>query len=234
MGFSYIGSVNGVETANDTSIDCSSALDINEGDLLICTVKWDGATTTITSVQATSGAANTLTMGTVTTHSLDYASGAVGYKIAASNNDTATFRLTLAASRAYKSIIIMQFRPDASETVSVDAQDIGAWAFIDTPQSPNINTAETDEVVLGWVARYTRTQSGDQIGDAAADAAVSTGEGYGSLWYKIYTETKSGIHAQATLDDYGHHVCGIIAFKSIAAGGSIVPQAMMYYAKLCK
>lgn len=222
MGFTHIASISHIVAATTTTVVLDSTLNVVAGDLLVCFANWEDGTAT---VSVSDGGSNSLTMKTP--HAGGGAWGAMGYKIAASANATATFTMTLGTARPYKTLLISQFRPDAGETVTEDASNTGAGTSGTTHSSGTINTAGTDEVVIGAAKNYTGlTYTNEQIGGAAADGSLDEGN-LSAIWYKIYTSTQSNIAASAT-GPSGDWVCDIIAFKSASGGGaSVVPVFML-------
>jgi hypothetical protein len=149
----------------------------------------------------------------------------MGYKIGATANGTATVRATLDAARTYRFLVVMQFRPDAGDTVAYDAGDSPANGLDTACQTGNISTTGDDEVVVSFYKQYsgTRTVSNVQIADAAADGQKEDGVNYNALmWYKLFTATQSNIHGQLTFNTSARWLADIVAFKSTAAGGATI------------
>src|SRR5262245_35366012 len=124
MAFTFIAAAMG---ANDTTsvltLDTTSTLNVAAGDLLVTWIKHEGASTTIASAEAGGGNSHTFDAGDKVDHSNGDLSSAFGYKISATANAAYTGRATLGATRPFFSIIVFQFRPDASETVTKDTSN---------------------------------------------------------------------------------------------------------------
>ena len=224
MGFSFIASATGFYSPSGTILDCSSTLNIQEGDLIIAAAAWEDATAVATIAEDDDD--NALTMLTLADDTANFQR--LGYKINAAANVAATFRMTLGTARAYRSITVLQFRPDAGETVTFDAGPSSASAVSSAVQSGNISTAGNDEVVVAFEKQYSSTTESDWlIGDVAADGTVEN-QSWAWGWYKLFTTPQTDIHGQLTLGATPAWVCDIIAIKSEAAagGGAVVPIIM--------
>ena len=229
MGFSWIATASGYTEGTVSTLDCSAALNVAAGDLLVAFVAWEDTSRTITSIQATTGNANTMTLLAVSNNTDNY--GAFGYKLSADVNGTATFRLTLSGTAPFVFMAVMQFRPDVGDTISLDTgpgAGSGSAGEGGTVQSGNITTTGTDEVTCGGVKSYRYCNIGtEQIADATADGSIDVGSGAANyllgMWYKFFTATQSNIHAQAILTTVFNPpstwICDICSFKSVAAAG---------------
>ena len=230
MAFTFIASAGNSDDASGTTLDCSSSLNVEAGDLLVAWTKNEGAPTTHAMAKSTGSPANTFTYDAADTedHSNADLSGAFGYVLAAAADATATFRMTLGAARPYRRVLVMQFRPDGGETVTRDAGNNGQGNS-SALSSGNVTTTGTDEVICGGYGEYgTRTASSEQVGGVAAtEPAASPQGGYTAAWYLIATSTFTGA-ATATLDADTEWVCGAIAFKSeaVASDVTIVSKRM--------
>jgi len=67
-----------------------------------------------------------------------------------------------------------------------------------------------------------------QIADAAADGSQAGGDQFDAWgWYKVFSGTQTGIHAQEAVS-YSNWVMMAMSFKSAAdAGGVSVPKIML-------
>ena len=234
MGFTYIAQAKAYSTDVGTTLDCSGALNVAAGDLLVAAVHWDSTASTPSIADTAAG--NSMTMQPAIEGSI-YVDVAIGYKIAADANSTSTFRFTLSNEADTRGIVVFQFRPDAGETVTKDAGEAGSTADNNTPQTGNISTTGDDEVVVGAIAAYSTTGwSEAEINDEAVDGegGDDTGNYWMHLGYKVFTEPKSDIHYQAVQSTTRLWAADIIAFKSAAAGGgqSVVPIIFQHYARL--
>lgn len=216
-------------SGSETTLD-SIEINVAAGDLLVVLCRWDGATTTA-AVAATTGEANAMTMEAVEVVDSKHCS-VVGYKIGAAANATATFRLTLGAARTYRYINVMQFRPDSGETVTKVAgpgYNSGTGTAI---ASDSLSPAGSDLLICGFAGVYDNNAASCQIGaDEADDIEVTNA--YGSVWYKIYTESQTDITANATLSGSQAWIAAMLAFNSaVAAGGTSIPVLAQYYRRL--
>jgi hypothetical protein len=219
VAFAFVDSDGNVGVPTGTTLDCVGTLNVAAGDLLVAWTKWEEGAST---VAVSDGGSNAFTMESVV-NSGGGPYGAFGYKIAASANASAMFRMTLGTSREYRTLLVMLFRPDSGETVTRDAANTGTGNST-SGLSGNITTTGDDEVVCGGYSEYSTTNtSAEQIGDVNATAVLRTNTLYGgnfsSMWYRILSATASDIHAQCTGGN-DKWVCNIIAFKSAAAGGA--------------
>jgi hypothetical protein len=226
MAWSYVASAQGYynDLGNRNYIDCSSSLNVVAGDRLVAWVAFEDNNFTVSSVGAKSGNVNTMTVR-ATNNSASRIYGAMAYKIAADQNATATFRGTLSDSLTWANcrIVVMQFRPDAGDTVAVDdLDDAPGTGSSSTALSGTIDTTGNDEVVIGASSSWDAgAPTSEKIGGTNADGAVDiTGGDSGGMWYRILTEAASTIAAQATVPNT-NWVCNIISFKSAPVGGSV-------------
>ena len=215
MAFTFIASATGTSDASGTSLACSSSLNIAAGDLLVALVRWESATTT----PSIAGATNTLTMVNTFSFATAVGWGVMGYKIAASADGAETFTFSVAAARTWRRVIILQFRPDSGDTVTLDASNAFASGNSATIASGNISTTGTDEVVVGgtdtWV---TFTASNVFINGSAATGSVFSLPHCG-MWYAKLTATFTNGNASLTSSVSQYWGADIIAFKSVAGGG---------------
>jgi hypothetical protein len=213
MGFQYIGTVSGAENASTdvTTIDCSSSLNVQAGDLLVAICGWLTHTfvSTLPSVQlqkTTGSPANAFTFDAADkcngNASADLHS-AIGYVLSASADASATFRLTLGAgSWNWLEILILQFRPTFGNVGGVVAKDTSIftggvpWGAM---ASGNLTTLGVNE--LGLAFMYTDTaidQSIPQVTNGGINGrllpvTLSTGAGTGiAYWNDTYTAPFTG------------------------------------------
>ncbi len=229
MGFTHIADATGYDVNSGTTLDCSSTLHVEIGDLLVGVgCNYNGNSTF---AMASTVPDNSFTMLTRLNNTDIVA--AVGYVVVSVHDVAATFRLTNGTARTYRSFIVMQFRPDAGDTVSIDGVQAIASGSSGTPQSGDIDTVAGDELLIGTVAENGPTgMSERQLGDVAADGFVQCSGNWVSEFYRITADAQTGIHAQAATDN-NRWVCGIVGFKSVAGGGGgIMKQASNYYRRL--
>lgn len=229
MGIDSVAFANGFKWTSDTSISTSSSLDINAGDILVCYFSWQSGSGG--TIGCSDGGDNTFTMGAVTDSGTDvYA--AIGWILSAVNNDTATFTATNSTARGAKAIGVYRFRPVTGYTAEKDSGTnpnpaAGSSASV---ASGAVTTTGTDELVVGAAAVYNNEAWSDiKIGSDAAAGSMNYGylNQKACMWYKTYTETKSGITANATIGASDRFVASILALNLTAPpGGLSIPVAM--------
>ena len=223
MAFQYVGGASGVVSGSGTEVSCSGALDIAAGDLLVAVAKWDGVSTTV-GIADGSDSSNAFTMLDVVQVSTDMCS-AMGYKIAATLKNASTLKMTLGAARAHALVAVMQFRPDAGDTVTLEASGTANDNYVvdeHTVSSDQISPVGDDLCVVGGVGNYLRALSAQSIGDAGATGIIEHDNGYGSIWYTLFTASQTGIDADVTLANTDRSIINILAFKSSAASTGAV------------
>jgi hypothetical protein len=202
------------------------------GDVLVAFVTWEYSSLIDTATVAEVGGGNSFTMLTVT-----YNGGGLmrtGYVLNATANSSSTFRFTLSTARGYRSIIVLQFRPDVGDTVSLDAGPAAGTGTGTTLQSATFSTTGTDEIIAGGIKQYvaTATYSNHQIADTAADNHFeewgSTIEA--SAWYKIFTSEQTNIHTQCTSSSNAAWINQAIAIKAVA---SVIHNCGVSYCTIC-
>jgi len=208
------GTGNGV-----TSIATGSTLNVAAGDLLIGMVGVYNDPGTVTMADS-DGTTNVMTM-------LDKkASGGglytrIGYVLSATADATASMTVSSTSNMGYAGWIVYQFRPDAGETVSYESSDIDATGSSTTPQTGDMTTTGTDEVMAAILYLYNgKSWSGNRwIADVEADGATSP-RNEAHAWYNIFSETKTDAHAQALMGGSDTWLIDMVAFKSAAAAAS--------------
>lgn len=226
MGFTFVAAAGNQSTASGASGDTSTTLNIQAGDVLIGMYGWRAATDVSNLLMAqTDGSTNAMSL-LAQVHSASH-SGVIGYKIAASAASGVTFRVSHTESVAYRTWIVYQFRPDAGETVTLDATATPGQANSTAPLSGAINTTGADCVAVGFVSKYAlRTTSSQMI--AGAVPGGTTLYDYASACYSIFTETQSSITAAATLATSTLWIEQFAAFKSEGGGGLPIAAIAMH------
>jgi hypothetical protein len=227
MGWSFIAWSGGGTNTDGTTLDATTTLNISVGDLLIGACRWEGADTT-ESIAENDGDNAFEMFSTVNGGNDDFWLGK-GRKTVVNANATATLRFTLSVSRSWREFIVLQFRPDAGDTVTHDAGPNGATGTSLSPQSGTVSTTGDDTIIVGmYVGYYTNSSSNEQIGGSAADGAIDPSwppdyPNWTKMWYKIYTSTQTDVAGSATKSDASgdEWVCDILAFKSVAAAGGV-------------
>ncbi len=220
MGFTFIASSAAYNTLGAGTLDTDETFNIAAGDLIVALAS---TITDTTIVIADEDGNNDLTMFARETITSTYA--AFGYKISATEAIGKVVRVTFGVSAANRNIVVMQFRPDGGDVVSLEEGDNPATGTSANPISNSINTTGTDELVVGvTMDRFGKTFSSPEIDGNAADGSEweEVGNTYIALWYKIFGSTQTGINADITISSSTVWSCDIVAFKSVAAGGGIV------------
>jgi len=128
-----------------------------------------------------------------------------------------TPRCTYAAAQVFRTVIVLQFRPAAGETVTKDDSSI-ALGNSTTINSGTITTTGTDEVAVGFSGEYqVNSTTAEQINGVAATEPAGSPQGEAAGWYRILTATFAGGAATATMDT-NNWLGAVIAFKSDTGG----------------
>jgi hypothetical protein len=228
-----IATVHPEYAATGTAINCSSALNVAAGDLLVACCGWEGAASSGFKVADSDGSTNVMDLLAEVKGTSVNNFCRIGYKIAASAKASSTIRLSSTASLTNVYFVVYQFRPDSGETVTKDAGPSAASSNGSTAvQTGNISTTGTDEVVLAVVRNYLNSvKSSFLIAEGAPDGYdESPSFPAFATWYKLFTSAQSNVHAQVTIATSTYWDSDIIAFKSAAAagGGNVVPQIAVY------
>lgn len=219
MAFTFIALVTGTANGAGTTLDASSALNVAASDLLIAWCKSEASTSYAVAKNAGSPA-NTFTFDVGDFVSSGGVADSFGYVLSAAADATATFRVTTSSS-SFRRFFVLQYRPDAGETVTKDTSNVGTGAGT-AAASGVITTTGTDEVVVGGTGLGTGTDGSSQLINAVAatepaGAPLSVDT---DVWYRILTATFAGGTASVTLAQSVAWICNVIAFKSVAAGGA--------------
>ena len=227
MAFSFIASAIAQNDAGSaTTLDCTSSLNLNTGDVVVAISAWEGSTT---STVAETGGGNSLTMATLQNDGSNWLQFA--YSLSTTANATSTFRQTLAAGQVIRRILVLQFRPTAGSTVSLDAGPSNGSGNGTAITSGNITTTGTDEIVCGGMNAfdYSTTISNRNIGGSAADGSAVDAVANKLICcisYKIYSSTQTNINAQFTTSASNLWLGQIIGFKAIVAASAdtVIPR----------
>ncbi len=191
---------------------------VSSGDSVIAWTKWEGADTTAT--VSDTGSTDDFTAGTKENHTNGDLNGQFFYLLSATVTGAVTYRLTFSAARPYCRLIIMVFNPDAGDTVSLEAQNIGEGTST-TPTSGGISPSGTDLVCVGGFGEYTASNpSNNAINSSTTGVVVVSSGTQTEAWYKFLT---SGFtNGNASGDSYASDdwICNIICLTAVAAGGA--------------
>lgn len=214
--FTFVASASGAADSSGTTVGTSSALNVAAGDLLVAVVTWEDGATTVSSV--TDGGPNALTQqaGDDIANSINEINVSPQYRLSGSANSSATFTATLAAARAFKKLVVMQYRPQAGETVSRDISGTReAFSDADTTSivSGTFSTTGSDVVVCGLMGIYTSgTHSSSTIGGVAVDQSKQEGGSF--AWCRILSAALTNQTANTTYSVARLWAATVLAFKS--------------------
>lgn len=222
MAWTYVASTFAYVYASGTSVDAEASLHIEVGDVLVISVGSYGADTTV--AVATTVPNDSFTM--LTHNSGTRALHAMGWVVVGTHDEAAVIRATLGEARSKLCFSVLQFRPDAGDSISLAAGNYtGTGTGIDL-QSGNISPVGGDLLVVsgGYIRDCGSPSNNCQIGDVSRDGQQMSANSEG-LWYKLYTSDQTNIHGQASSNDSDEWHCDIIALESAAAGGTPVEVA---------
>ena len=214
MALTFVASAENFADAAGTTLDCSSSLNVQAGDLLVAWCKHEGTNGTF-AVASSVGTNNFIfDAADEENHSSLDLNASFGYRLSAVADAAATFRLTT-QSKEFRGLIVWQFRPDTGEVctkvAAAEGQGTGTSAA-----SGGISPSDGDLVVFGGFAHFDAiTLSNRAINGVAADAfedAVATDF---SSWYRILTTGFTNGTATVTQDLSIDWICNIIAFQAI-------------------
>lgn len=212
--FTFVASASGSSDGTTTTVATTGdPLNVATGDLLIALVTWEDGGATISSI--TDGGSNTFTMdGEGFNDASTFINGEPGYRLAGVANASAEFTATLSASRGFKKLIVMQYRPASGETVTKDISGTreadGNGSSVTTG---SFSTTGTDGVVCGLVGIYASgTHSSSTVGGVSASQTKQEGGGY--VWCRITTAGLTTQTAATTYSASNFWAASVIAFKA--------------------
>ena len=217
----FINSASGYTSSTVTSLDCSSTLTLQTGDLLVAMGTWQSGTSVTGSIADNAGG-NSFIMKGQTNDAVDL-SECDGYLIYTGGGGTFTFRLTITGGGGgYVSIVVLQFRPASGATIAFDSgPSLANNTSSSAIASGTINTdgGTSDEIIVGIIAKdNNRTYSGEKIAGVAITGFASTT--YGRLLYLLDTGgARTGINAVSTANSNCEWIADILAFKATGASG---------------
>jgi hypothetical protein len=176
----FVASATGTASSG-TTIDTSSTLDIQEGDVIVAFVAGDSIDDHIVSV-ADTDSTNTLTLSGGST---EWWSIYAAYMVEASENDDSTFRATVDQGLGDPAeLVVLQFRPASGETVVLDSGPNAAGSgWGGDPTSGDASISADDSLYVGGASNnQSPTLSNHEIGESSCDGTVD-----GSLLDAGYT-----------------------------------------------
>lgn len=195
---------------------------VTAGNLIVCFIKGEGGSVSITVSDGTS----TLADGTRT----DSTSGGAQFSyLLSANGGNRTYTATFGAAQTFRRIFVIEFSYTGGSTGSLDAQNTGSGTST-APASGTITTTGTDEVVLGFYVDFSgQLSTSEQINGVAADFVLDNpAVANDAMWYRILSATFSGGTASATIAVSGEWICNVIAIKATAAGGGGAGNAVPF------
>jgi hypothetical protein len=215
MSMTYVAGVSNAATGSGTTLDCSATLHVEIGDLLIGVGVWED-TSRVGTIADSDGSTNVLTMLTLAAGPTTKNYMRFGWKVADTHVEAETFRLTLNGAATYRAIMVMQFRPDAGDTLSVEAGPSPVAGSSTASSSGDITVSEADNVVVSCHKNWTiKTYSGILIGGAAVTGTVTPTGGWACMSYML--GVSGTVDGDATLSANADWLSDILAIKSIAA-----------------
>lgn len=217
MGFSFVNSAKSEYDYNSSPQATSSTLNIASGDVLVAWVGYEDDR--VSNCTITDGASNTFEVEQETANEDNGPRGRFGVILNAIANSSATFTVTVGTA-PYCGLIILQFRPDAGETVSVDVKDeeIGKWGSVLT--GGVISTSGIDEIVVAGAKNYYSADFGNPTIGGESASIVQFSGCWNAAIYRILTSAESNIYAQVDHDN-AFYVMNTIAIKSVQSSTPI-------------
>jgi hypothetical protein len=221
MAITFVASAKGNDTSSGTTLDTSTSLNVAAGDILVAICGWAGASVSSIAVAEATDSSNAHTALTQGQQANSGMNMNLNYVLAATSNSSSTFRVTLGASRTYRHITVLQFRPDSGETVyletgpSISAPGFPEYAFT----SDTFSTTHTDEVLVAACWTDGSSLSNFRFSATAAGGTVQATPGVGAAWswYKIVSAAVS--------NTYGNVYCGSYNVFGLSEALSIYSEA---------
>lgn len=208
---SFHDSAFGNNDASGTTVGTTDTLTVTAGDLIVVCAKWEGATTTITAKDNTSG--NALSVANaVLGHANADLFGAVLYGIATSSGSF-TPEYTLGAARTFRYIKVACFTPGASKTFQLGAVN----AATATSSSPSAGAAagSVGDVAVASFALY-----GTRSVTAGSGWSIPVEFTSSSLWIEQQVLAGTSVTGNMTYSVSLEHVAQVAVFNEIASGGA--------------
>lgn len=226
MAFSHVSSVGGTTTSSGTTIATSSTLSVSAGYLLCFAYGWIGATTSAT---ITSSSNTAIVPSTCFFHENDTGEGIIfgsgqAYILEATAEASATFTLTLGASRNEKYITASLFSPTAGRraTFAGDSSDAIQFSFDNPVTSTNASVTTTDGLGYGQVFFQDQFVSdvtnSEQIGGVAATEAFQHPFIH-TAWYRVLSANLTGAATATATQGDRNWIASVMLFGSEETGG---------------
>lgn len=218
MAIAFSESVSETEYSTSSTID-ATAVSVSVGDLLV-TAGFDRDSKGTQTVSDSAG--NSFTERSVLTYSA--ANLRVGYSIVTTADASDVVTYTWDSSwLGRRGIMVAVFTGD---TIAYDTGAIGTGGGTAFATS-NFSTSGTDEVAVAFAGTNSVNSYSSHEIDGAADG-TDDADYLVTLFYQIYTATKSNINANVTYGAAGVWVIDCVAFTNTAAGGGVVPLVSYY------
>lgn len=216
MAWTFVASASNYAAASGTALNTSTALNVSAGDVLIAYAGWQDAVSgdTVTIDQSDGTDAFTMVAATKAVQASDIG-GAMGYLVAAGADAAFTVRFTLSAAGIRRGILVLQFTPDAGDTIAVDGATVavGSSAALD---SGSITTAGSDVLVACGGAHASGIDTGRQYAGVNDDGSDLTANVYYGLWYRVTTDDGAATSNAGGNDNW---VCSVMGLSATAGGG---------------
>jgi hypothetical protein len=185
--WTFVASSIATNDGNGMTLDGSTALDINDGDILIAAMRWESGDATC-SFAATSGATNSFSGNIIATNK-DSVKICVGQTLNASNNDTATIRGTLSSDELYRRLVVLQFRPAITGVaVSGGTPVVGSGAGTSIATSAYSSSGSVP-LLFAFAGTYNSTTFSNQQIDGNAATGSGSVSSLASWWYRLGDST---------------------------------------------
>lgn len=224
--FTFVASASGGSDPSGTTVSTSSTLAVQNGDLLITLVSFEDGNGAETVSVTDNGNLNphTITAGDAAYETTNLTSVYPFYRLSGVTNPTATFTASINAARAFKRIIVMQYRPPTGAVVSKDITGTRKATGTGNGTISNITTGQfsttgTHVVVCAMEAIYTGgTHSISQINQVAAEDTKQQNGAY--QW--CGRQTSPLVNAVATTQYSASRQWAATAIAFQAVGGTFV------------
>jgi len=202
-----------VQGNSNTGSETITLNGITAGNLIVLNFAWDGYGT----VTGVSDGTSSLTG--LTKYSFPGADNIQCWYLLSANGGNKTFTVTTSGNIESQVLFVSEF--NASGAWSFDVEN-GANGFNTAPDTGNISTTGTDEVVIcgNKLAQIGATLSNPLINAVTpTEPAYSPAGTYHHLFYRLLTATFSNGSASGTYSTNTYWVWNLTGFKAAAAGG---------------